>query len=70
MNASASFFDIPIGTDTCTSPFLTMRIDSLLVLLYVNCIVIIIILLLHRGLPEMAGHIHMTVRFEVDALFL
>ena len=26
--------------DTCTSPFFTMRIDSLLVLLYVTCIAI------------------------------
>ena len=34
------FFDIPIGTDTWTSPFFTMRIDNLLVRLYVNCMVI------------------------------
>ena len=29
-----------IIADTCTSPFFTMRIDSLLVLLYVTCIAI------------------------------
>ena len=29
------------GADTCTSPFFTMRIDSLLVRLYVTCIAIL-----------------------------
>ena len=29
-----------MGADICTSPFFTMRIDSLLVLLYVTCIAI------------------------------
>lgn len=36
----ASFHDIPTGADTCTSPFFTIRIDSLLVRLYVTCIAI------------------------------
>jgi hypothetical protein len=32
-----------VETDTCTSPFLTMRIDNLLVRLYVSCISILLI---------------------------
>jgi hypothetical protein len=38
MNRSTSLLGIPIGADTCTSPFFTMRIDILLVRLYVTCI--------------------------------
>lgn len=39
-NASTFFCEKPKGADTCTSPFLTMRMDSLLVRLYVTCIAI------------------------------
>jgi hypothetical protein len=42
MNRSTSALDIPIGADTCTSPFFTMRIDSRRVRLYVTCIAITI----------------------------
>ena len=43
MNRSTSFLGMPIGADTCTSPFFTIRIDSLLVLLYVTCMAISIL---------------------------
>ena len=40
MIRSTSFLGMPLGADIRTSPFFTIRIDSLLVRLYVTCIAI------------------------------
>ena len=55
-----------MGADTCTSPFFTIRIDSLLVLLYVTCIAISKVI---GGVIQISGptYDHASVMIGVDA---